>query len=156
LVAQVKIFDVTRLVEAGGCIAYKAIFLKDRCFMDKPHPFLGDDIDDNHQLDFDDFDDDSVASGKGCPSQLSPLGLPWSSRESSKSELLTACIAKVDLASCALYAMEHHIQETDLDRNDLYKEACSKEVILRHLVCICAHMDNGLMIVCTTNVVWLL
>jgi hypothetical protein len=86
---------------------------------------------------------------------LSLLGLPWSLRESSESELLTACIAEVDLASRALYAMEHRIRETGLDRNTLYREARSKEAILRDVDRTCAHMDNGSM-VCTTNVTLLL
>jgi hypothetical protein len=46
---------------------------------------------------------------QGQPLHLSPLGLPWSSREPSESELLTACIAEVNPASHALYAMEHRI-----------------------------------------------
>jgi hypothetical protein len=86
---------------------------------------------------------------------LSPLGLPWSSREPSESELLTACIAEVNPASHALYAMEHCIWETGLDWNTLYREAHSKEVILRDVDHTNAHMDNGSM-VCMTNVTRLL
>ncbi len=59
----------------------------------------GKDTDDNYGLDFDDFDDDLISSEQGWPLHLSPLGLPWLSWEPSESELLTACIAEVDLTS---------------------------------------------------------
>jgi hypothetical protein len=105
-VAQVEIFDVTRLAEEDQLIT---TFLLDSCFVDRPPPFPGEDVDDNYGLDFDDFDGDLVSSEQGRPSNLSPLGLPWSSWESPGSELLSACIAKVDPASRALYAMEQRI-----------------------------------------------
>ncbi len=152
LVAQVEIFDVTRLAEEHPLLT---TFLSDRCFMDRPPPFPGKDIDDSYGLDFDNFDDDSVSSEQGQPSHLSPLGLPWSSREPSESELLTACVAEIDPASRALYAIEQHIRETGLDQNTLFREACSKEAILRDVDRTHAHMDNGSM-VCMTNVAQLL
>jgi hypothetical protein len=104
-VAQVEIFDVTRMAEEDPLIT---TFLSDSCFVDRL-PFPGEDIDDNYELDFDDFDSDMFSSEQGQPLNLSPLGLPWILRKSPKSKLLTACIAKVDLASHALYAMEHRI-----------------------------------------------
>jgi hypothetical protein len=115
-VAQVEIFDMTRLAEDDPLLT---TFLLDRCFMDRPPPFPGEDIDSTYGLDFDDFDNYSVPSEQNWPSNFSPLGLPWTSQESSESKLLTACIAEVHPASCALYAMEHHIRETDLDQNAL-------------------------------------
>jgi hypothetical protein len=152
LVAQVEIFDVTRLAEEDPLLT---TFLLDCCFADRPQLFPGKDIDDNYGLDFADFDDDLVSSEQGRPWHLSLLGLPWSLREHSESELLTACIAEVDPASRALYAMEHRIQETGLDQNTLYREAGSKDAILRDVDRTRAHMDNGSM-VCTTNVARLL
>jgi hypothetical protein len=63
LVAQVKIFDVTRLAEEDRLLT---TFLSDHwCFVDRPPPFPGEDIDDNYGLDFEDFDDDSVSSEQG-------------------------------------------------------------------------------------------
>jgi hypothetical protein len=153
LVAQIiEIFDVTRLGEEDPLLT---TFLSDCCFVGRPPPFPGEDIDDNYGLDFDDFDDDLVSSEQGQPLQLSLLGLPWSSRELSESELLMACIAEVDPASRALYAMEQHIRETGLDRNTLYREARSKGAILRDVDWTRAHMDNGSM-VCTMNIARLL
>jgi hypothetical protein len=52
-VAQVKIFDVTRLAEEDPLLT---TFLSDCCFVDRPPPFPSEDIDDNYGLDFDDFD----------------------------------------------------------------------------------------------------
>jgi hypothetical protein len=53
---------VTRLAEEDPLLT---TFLSDRCFVDRPPPFPGEDIDDNHGLDFDDFDDDLVSSAQG-------------------------------------------------------------------------------------------
>jgi hypothetical protein len=64
-VAQVEIFDVTRLAEEDLVLT---TFLSDRCFVDRPPPFPGKDIDDKYDkyaLDFADFDDDSVSSEQG-------------------------------------------------------------------------------------------
>jgi hypothetical protein len=61
-VAQVRIFDVTRLAEEDPLLT---TFLSDRCFVDRPSLFPGKDIDDNYGLYFDDFADDLVSSEQG-------------------------------------------------------------------------------------------
>ena len=83
------------------------------------------DRDDNHDLDLDLGDDETLNVA------LTDVDTPWMNSECSEMELLTACVNQVDPASRALYGAEEQMRVYKIDRTELHRRLNAEEALLQ-------------------------